>query len=266
MPGHSVASIQALSPRDRKKLTTDDLLDVIMNIDASIFDTTQKNISSLQNDVSTLIATVQILKQDSQKNTADFINVIEKNKTLEEDNLKLKEQVNILRQELYVTRDDVVVLRTDLDEINQYLRVNNIEIVGLPSPDENSNDENLVVDFINNNLGYELKADDIDICHEIPSRRKDKKRVVICKFVRRKSKYDILAAKKIKPKITISDNEIFINEHFSPSNRRLFAIASEKKRQCEYKFLWSRNGQIYLRKNDSSEVIHVSDNNIDGIF
>ena len=45
---------------------------------------------------------------------------------------------------------------------------------------------------------------------------------------------------------------IFINEHLSPENRALFACAMEKKKAMDYKFLWTKRGMVYMRKNESS--------------
>ena len=62
--------------------------------------------------------------------------------------------------------------------------------------------------------------------------------------------------------LKFNGNLIYINEHLSPSNRELFALSMQKKRFEEFKYLWVRNGNIYLRKNDNSEVFHITNVNI----
>ena len=105
-----------------------------------------------------------------------------------------------------------------------------------------------------------VTADSISICHEIPTKRKDEKRVVVCKFIARKTKIDILNAKKIgKNLLKYYDNNIFLNEHLSPKNRKIFAAASQKRKILNYKYIWTRNGTTLLRKDEHSIPITIDD-------
>ena len=54
-------------------------------------------------------------------------------------------------------------------------------------------------------------------------------------------------------------NPLFINEHLSPKNRHLFELAREKKNVLNYKFLWTKNGYVYLRRNEQSLVYKILD-------
>ena len=100
---------------------------------------------------------------------------------------------------------------------------------------------------------------DINICHEIPSKRRDGKRVVICKFMTRKSKLALMKAKKgLSNPLKYGNNIIFVNEHLSPNNRRLFALASAKKRELNFKFLWTKHGTAHLRKSKGSPVFSIT--------
>ena len=132
--------------------------------------------------------------------------------------------------------------------------MDNIEVVGLLTPSENEDDEDLLLECINSiNLDREpIVKDDIDICHQIPTRRRDHKRVVMCKFMSGKSKIAVLSAKKGHRNLQYRGSPIFINDHLSPNNRRLFTAASQIKR--DFKFLWT--------KNDASEVIEISDDEV----
>ena len=89
--------------------------------------------------------------------------------------------------------------------------------------------------------------------------RKDNKRVSVIKFISRTSKFNILAAKKLNANknFKFRDNEIYINDHLSPGNRALFAHATERKKTLGYKFLWTKNGICFLRKNEKSEIFPI---------
>ena len=69
----------------------------------------------------------------------------------------------------------------------------------------------------------------------------------------------ILAAKK-KPEnkhYKYSESNIFVNEHLTPTKKYWFSIAKQKKLELKYKYLWTRNGKILIRKDDDTEVIII---------
>ena len=143
--------------------------------------------------------------------------------------------------------------------MEQYLRVNNLAIVGLPpTEEEGASIEDTLIDIFNSvpDIGKQVTPEDIDICH-MPSDRKDGKLVAVCKFKSRKSKIDILQAKKSLRIFTYNNHNIFINGHLSPFNRHLFATAAAKKRELDFKFQWTRNGSIFMREDERSPVIKI---------
>ena len=99
--------------------------------------------------------------------------------------------------------------------IEQYLRVNNIEVVGLPEPVDDETDESVLLEALNslNDLNHVLTGDDIDIAHPVPSRRQDRKNVMICRFISRKAKIAVLDAKKKQRDFKFRNNNVYVNEH-----------------------------------------------------
>ena len=77
-----------------------------------------------------------------------------------------------------------------------------------------------------------------------------------------KSKIAVLSVKKNHCSLQYRDSPVFINEHLSPNNCRLFTAASQIKLDLNFKFLWTKNGSVYLRKNDVSEIIEVTDDEV----
>ena len=93
----------------------------------------------------------------------------------------------------------------------------------------------------------------------MPSKRRDGKNIAVCKFVSRKTKYDILNAKKSARDFKFKDQSVFISEHPSPHNRNLFALAAQKKREYGYKYLWTNKGHVFMLKEERSPVLKISD-------
>ncbi|CAH2087738.1 unnamed protein product [Euphydryas editha] len=50
---------------------------------------------------------------------------------------------------------------------------------------------------------------------------------------------------------------VYVVENLSPDNKSLHAAARAKARQLKYKFVWVRDGRIYMRKDEQSNYVHV---------
>jgi hypothetical protein len=153
-------------------------------------------------------------------------------------------------------------LQTQIDEIEQYLRSNNVEIVGLPAPNRGETEETMIVNACNSldGLTTVIRPEDIDISHPLNSRRRDGKPVHVVRFVHRKTKFAILAAKRAEAnrQFKFRDQDIYINEHLNKPNRALFATAQEKKRTLQYRFVWTKNGVVHMRKDENTEPITIA--------
>ncbi|KOB69881.1 Uncharacterized protein OBRU01_16096 [Operophtera brumata] len=42
---------------------------------------------------------------------------------------------------------------------------------------------------------------------------------------------------------------VFVSEHLTPANKSLHAAARKRAKDMSYKFVWTRNGRVYLKKN-----------------
>ena len=244
-----ISKIKSMNERERKKIRAEELIQFILQVPDDVV--TARN-TITEEKVNMLIASMDVIKSQSITNASKIETIHEKNTKLTEDNVYLMKQNES-------TQNELTELRSHCDSIDQYLRINNIEVVGLPEPDEESCEETVLIDAINSLPGIEpITAEDIDISHPIPTKRRDGKRVVICKFISRKKKAAVLTAKKNCRNFKFENNDIFINEHLSNKNRRLFAIAMEKKRQFNYKFLWTKNGCVHMRKDERSPILLIS--------
>ena len=130
--------------------------------------------------------------------------------------------------------------------------MNNLEIVGLLPPESQGTPiEDTLLEIFNGlpELSKQVYPDDIDICHIMPSDRKDGKLVAVCS---RKMKLNILQAKKNSGKFTFKNHEIFINDHLHLID--IYLLWMRLKREISYKFLWTKNGSIFMREDDNLPV------------
>ena len=52
--------------------------------------------------------------------------------------------------------------------------------------------------------------------------------------------------------------KLFMNENLTQRRKRLFWLSMQKAKELEYKYFWTQNGQIFVRKNEESEKVLIS--------
>ncbi|KAG7301979.1 hypothetical protein JYU34_013429 [Plutella xylostella] len=181
-------------------------------------------------------------------------------KQLEADNTKLNSTVKDLSGRLHL--------------VEQHMRENNIEINGIPE----NRSENLVECF--NQLAVvvdnPLKKEDIVNVTRVAKINKDsaQPRAIIVKLCKKEDRDSVLAAvstfNKKNPKDKLNSRQlgyegpqkpVFVSEHLTPTNKSLHAAARIKAREVGYKFVWFKNGRIYVKKDETSQryTIHNLD-------
>lgn len=175
-----------------------------------------------------------------------------------------KTEVNTLRLEVADLRREIV-----LQQQRQYLR--DIEITGLTEHKQ----ENLfhTVSILSAKLGVELDPKDIDDVRRVGTRESasssqealHRPRPVIVTLVRRAPRDQLLRAARVRRDITTDKIEVpgnprkvFINEHLTKENRILFSKARAAGKGLNFKYVWSSNGTIFMRRTDTSSVLRVT--------
>ena len=144
-----------------------------------------------------------------------------------------------------------------MNDSEQHSRITNVENVGLRAPSVSETDESVFINFCKDVLEVELVESDFEEVHVVPSKTKDNKHVVIASCKSRKPKKVILNNKfKVREFNDGRDphEKNFLYEQLSPANRKIFALASKKKYDLNYKFIWTRRGTTYLRKDESAKT------------
>ena len=281
-----VSKIKAMDSRERlKKLDLKKLIELICSIPDD------ENIVAAQ--LADLKATVENINKTSAVNSNEILALKAQNEEIVKKNAAMRIEIDLLKvhsqecvekeqnrdrnrppppspalndiDNLSAIKDlqkEIVAIQDEINNIQQYLRVNNLEIVGLPVPNEGESEETLLLNALNNLEGIDnpIRHEDIDISHPLNSNRKDEKPVHIVRFLSRKTKNMVLTAKKQEDnkQYKFRNKDIYINEHLSKQNRALFAAAQERKKNLNYKYCWTRSGVVNMRKTDNSQIITIS--------
>ncbi|KAJ0170735.1 hypothetical protein K1T71_013507 [Dendrolimus kikuchii] len=195
------------------------------------------------------------------------------NEKYEELRNKLENKVDIISK----LESDNESLRTMLKEVSarlsateQQMRENNLEINGIPE----NRSENLNSVFTQLTKIIDCQVDDNETIHITrvakAARDNDKPRTVIVKLRSQRSRDSILAAvTKFNKKNTTdklnshhlgiggSRKAVFVAEHLTLENKRIHAATRIKCKELNYKFVWVRNGRIYVRKDETHQAIFI---------
>ncbi|KAJ2939063.1 hypothetical protein O0L34_g10252 [Tuta absoluta] len=175
----------------------------------------------------------------------------------------LEERVKAVEKtqaEVQQLKDRISSLENDLQEKNQWARINNVEIRGVPLKDR----ENLfeIVSKIGIKIQYPVAKNIINFVTRIPS-REDQNKPIIVSFINRYAKEDFIAAARSFKKLTTADiglpgtAPVFVNDHLTVHNKILLKKAKALKTEKDFQFVWVKNCKIFARKNTESKVINI---------
>ena len=114
-----------------------------------------------------------------------------------------------------------------------------------------------------------VSINDIDTAHRVPSMKpSNRPDAIICKFVRRLARDQVMANRKKVVDIKAEDlgfaagidvKHLNIYDHLTPRLQTLFHEAKKTNEAYMYKFCWAKNGFVYLRKSEESAVYKFAD-------
>lgn len=186
-------------------------------------------------------------------------------KDVKEYNDSLKGDIRVIKEDIGKLGNDYLNVEIQLDELEQCARRDCLEITGIPIvPNDNPA---LQVKEMSEIMGVNLSPNDISIAHRLLPTKKVKDRLIV-KFTRREKRDEIysnrnrLKSKRTKdlPSVVCEPESvavshkalIHVNESLTPYRKRLLGRSLQFKRGRNYKFIWTVNGKIMLKKTESS--------------
>jgi hypothetical protein len=131
--------------------------------------------------------------------------------------------------------------------------------------EEKEEPEDLVVSIVQA-MNLDIQKTDISTAYRIPL-QKDKPSKTIprlyVKFIRRKHKRFMYSNRTKQPvshrQIGFSSSgKVYIHEHLTKSQAELFHHARDKVREASYKYIWTQDQKIFVKYNDTSKRILIS--------
>ncbi|KAJ2942679.1 hypothetical protein O0L34_g2149 [Tuta absoluta] len=160
--------------------------------------------------------------------------------------LQLEKKVSSLNQEISIKE--------------QWLRLNNLEIKGIPL----QKNENLfdIICAIGIYIQYPITKEQINFVSRVQSADKNKP-VIVC-FTSRYTKENFIAKARSHRELTARDvgfhnnaGRVYINDHLTRENKILLNQTKEVANGKGYQFKWVQQCKILVRKNETSPILHI---------
>lgn len=227
--GPVLAAISKLSDEINKKidLRFDKLTEDIADMKDS-FDVLRQEVAAVKKSQESIVSDVSVLK---------------------EENISLKGEVNLLRSQVV--------------DLQQYSRINNVIITGIPvTPNE---DMLSILGNVAEVLHVPFKKTDVSAAHRLAIRKGETRPPsIVVQFVSRASKAEWIRAKKVKKTLSSTElrgslpkYEIFINEHLTHHTMASLERARALTKTGQLLYAWVRDCKVFVRKEPTGPAIRI---------
>ncbi|KAI5633152.1 hypothetical protein NE865_14104 [Phthorimaea operculella] len=190
-------------------------------------------------------------------------------------NEEFKKRITQLENKLSEDRDYIIMLENRIEDLQTGSRKSNMEIKNVPKLDKETKQDLVeMVTCLAENIGSSFSKSDIRDIYRIRGKneKKDTPIIVETNSVLLKTEFISKARsfnKKTKSKLcakhlglkTREDTPVFLSEHLTAKGTRLHFLARDLAKSREYKFVWTAYGKVYIRKNEQSPVIMITNEN-----
>ncbi|CAG4993238.1 unnamed protein product [Parnassius apollo] len=215
------------------------------------------SIPELLEDVKTIKCELEELKDacnENNKRLNEFDAIIA---TMEEN----VSEINHIKDKLAITRVYFDRIHHEILLKEQWSRLNNIEIKGVPI----KTGENLfqIHEALCKAIGFDVPKSQIDYIARVPSHN-SKNKLIIVRYINRYTKQDFIATARAKKELYTKDigftgsrNRVFVNDQKTPHFKSLLTKVKALAKKKNYSYVWVKFGKIHVRKNDTSHTFIV---------
>jgi len=183
----------------------------------------------------------------------------------------LNKTVKEMKKDVESNKFSLFEVDDEIEEMAQYMRRDCLEISGV-KPNANFSSEAIVVS-IAKALDLDINESDISIAHPLPTYNSEALAKIIVKFTRRNVRNALYGKRKalaeLKPSqrpdlngFIVGEN-IYISESLTERRKKLYGAVNRFRKSIKWKFIWSQNGRIYIRKDKTAKELRAFDHERD---
>ncbi|XP_013161808.1 PREDICTED: uncharacterized protein LOC106113533 [Papilio xuthus] len=229
-------------------------------------------VKGLRSDLNDTIYEIKQFKADLQACSSRLTAV-------EEKVLKVEKQLDVKTFANEQLENTVADLKMQSNERDQELLQNDVEIAGLP--EERSENALHLASIVAVKLGLTLEERDIVHAERRGAVRRNRSdgapqqpRPLVVRLARRAQRDAMLRAARIRRGLSTADmslagapSKVYINERLTRTNRQLFGKTREAASRAQWKYVWTKGGQVFTRKDDGKIVERIrTEGDINKIF
>lgn len=181
-------------------------------------------------------------------------------KGIKDENKALKETMNAQSVRIRALEEENL-------KQQQWSRIQNIEVTGIPEHKEE--DTSQIVLKVAQHIGLSIEPSDIEFAHRVQPRHTTStprtSRSIVVRLRQRIIKDRIVAAARKHRNLNAGAlglgeeaNRVFINEHLTKENKMLLSSCKQIAREANFKFVWTKNCRIFVRRNEVSPPILIA--------
>ena len=176
--------------------------------------------------------------------------LIDENKRLTEKIVEINKNTNFMEKEHW--------------RLNQYTRRSNIEVSGIPNEIKDEVLEETVIKLLKS-INVNCQPSDIEACHRLPTKRPDKPKNTIIRFLNQKNAENCLVSRKQLKSVDLSvidgsfrGQKIFINDNLCPYYRGIYGKCRALCNAGLINSFWSWKGQIFIKIGENSKKVGIA--------
>lgn len=237
------------------------------NVEMSYEDIVKSVVSEVTEQLKTTLSEhVNASVKSMAQSVADIISssLNDRMSSVEVENKQLRDQVTQLTARVQELEQHKHSTAKNFDNAEQYSRRSCLRISGVAETPEESVD-GIVLD-IAHDCEVDLKLEDIDRSHRLPTRQaaaasNPKPADIIVKFVSYRSRAALLSCKS-HLKNSVKYKGVYINEDLTRYRAGLLRSARLLVKSGKVQSAWSRDGRIFIKKNDGSRMVINSEDDM----
>lgn len=194
---------------------------------------------------------------------------------VDEEFTKFKNEIFALKKENKVLKKSLFLLQSSLEESIQHSIYNKIKILNVPNHPNIQIFE--ILQRISIVIGFDFSKEKLGDFYRLKSKQNTNfAPPILFNFLRNNDKHEFmncyrkfLKNKKLTLDQIINDspaevnpsNVLYISEHLSPLNYKIFKLAKALKSQGKIKFVWVRNNKVLVRVEESAPSVWLKSEN-----
>lgn len=224
--------------------------------------------------ISTIHQEIEPVKKEMQEILDSMVFINKNFEDIQKEHEIAKENMKRLETENKALKTTVENLTERLNNLEQNTRSNNLEVQCVPE-NKNENVYNIITQLARV-VNCEIGEKDVLHCTRIAKNNKTstRPRSIVVQLASPRVRDQLLAAtvkyNQANPNEKLNcchlgyagpKSPVYITEHLSPANRALHAATRVRAKERNYKYVWVRNGRIFVRKSDGADFFQIKDKN-----